>query len=444
MCTKTKAAGAAARGRGSALVVVLVIITSVLLIGVALFILGTGESGIVEHNVDRARAFYLAESGLARARTWLEQQAQQFPPQYPEQASFEDQALGGGQYDVALTRLPGANPWVEYYEVISTGEIDNTPRQVRAIYRQETFAQYVYFADESANIWFITGNRMDGRVHVNGHIRISGDPWFGMKVTSAENEMIMANGSNPIFEAGYELGVDYIPLPVSPTLAADLASDAQSGGTYGGTLNGSSARYEVEIGRDGLGTVSYRARERVGGTYQWGPWTPVDIEATNGIMWFEEPVYIEGLLDGQLTVGSAGDISITDNILYEDSTAGEGPNPGCDDVLGMVSAGDVIVYDTPENLNNVEIHAHMIALDESFTARNYNSGPPRGDLTIYGGFAQKKIGAVGIFGSGHVILHGYNKVYHFDRNLMVNSPPGYPPTGRYILTLWEEISPPQA
>jgi len=113
-------------------------------------------------------------------------------------------------------------------------------------------------------------------------------------------------------------------------------------------------------------------------------------------------------------------------------------------VLGMVSGKNVVVYDTPANLNDVEIHGHMIALDESFTARNYDSGPPRGELTIWGGFAQKKIGAVGIFGSGHVILHGYNKVYHFDRNLMINSPPGYPPTGRYILTLWEEISPPQA
>ena len=72
------------------------------------------------------------------------------------------------------------------------------------------------------------------------------------EVTTAEDAMIIRDGSEPIFEAGYELGVDYIPLPASPTLAAELAAEAQVGGTFGGPLNGTYARYEVEIGRDGL------------------------------------------------------------------------------------------------------------------------------------------------------------------------------------------------
>ena len=39
--------------------------------GVAIFVLGNSEADIVEYAVDDARAFYIAEGGLERARGWL-------------------------------------------------------------------------------------------------------------------------------------------------------------------------------------------------------------------------------------------------------------------------------------------------------------------------------------------------------------------------------------
>lgn len=428
---------------GHILIAVLAVTVAVLLMGSALFLIGAGESDLVDYTVDSARAFWLAEGGVERARAWLQELAGEFPPVFPDSTKFLMEPLGGGTYSAAARRVPGGSPWVRRYEVVSTGEIGGAVSQVRVILQSETFAQYMYFADEMEEIWFITGDRLDGRVHANGYLHIAGDPWFGMKVTSAEDEMIVRSGSDPTFEGGYELGVEEIPLPVPADLAVTVRADAQADGVYGGPLSGRYAKYEVILGREGwVGSLSYRSYSRIGGSYRWSGWTDVYIPDTNGMAWFDEPVHVQGVLDGQLTIGSSEDVYISDDIIYEDSTPGHGPDVGGDDVLGLVSAGNVIVEMTPANMDDVEIHAHMLALDRSFTAERYWDGPPRGTLTLYGGFAQQRQGAVGQFNySG--IIHGYQKDYHYDMNLLTHSPPGYPPTGKYRLVLWEEVTPPQ-
>jgi hypothetical protein len=50
--------------RGATIIVVMAVVTAVLLVGGALFILGTGEADVVEHGVDGTMAFGLAEGGV--------------------------------------------------------------------------------------------------------------------------------------------------------------------------------------------------------------------------------------------------------------------------------------------------------------------------------------------------------------------------------------------
>ncbi len=429
--------------RGSTLVAVIAIVSAALLIGSALFMLGASEADLVEYGVDSAKAFYLAEGAHERAQTWLEELVQQNPSVYPTSGGVKDEGFGGGDYDAFVTRMTGPYPWLAEYDVVSTACVDGVTRQVHAVLREETFAQYMYYSDRSGRAWFTTGDSLDGRVHTNGHIRIAGDPWFGMKVTSARDRMIIFGGSDPTFEAGYELGVEEIPFPTPADVASTLSAEALAGGIHGGPLAGHRARYEVELGRHGRpGYVSYRSFQRVGHHYQWSPWTRVRIRDTNGVAWFEEPIEIKGTLDGTLTIGSAADIHITDDVIYEGSTPGFGPDPGCDDILGLISGEDIIVDMTLANMRDVEIHAHMMTLDTSFTVEQYWRGPPRGDLIVHGGVAQQRTGSVGVF-SHWGIIHGYNKNYHFDPSLSTNSPPSYPATEQYVLVSWREVVPPR-
>ncbi len=425
---------------GVTLVAVLAIVTAVLLIGSALFILGTGEADIVDYTVDSARAFYLAEAGVERAHTYMNELAKQSSPSYPSHAEVGDQALGNGVYGVTVDQVTGACPWLREYEIVSTGEIDGVSSTVVSRIRKETFAQYLSYSDVASDLWFTTGDSLHGRVHSNGMIQIDGDPWFGEKVTSSQPTISIKEGSDPTFVNGYELGVDEVDFPHANTVKQTLQSAAESGGVCAGSLHGSKAYYDVELGRNGNdGAFSYRAYEKSGKNYVWSGWTDVDISTTNGVVWFDEPIEIQGTLDGQMTIGSAGDIRIVDDVTYAASSPGQGPDPDCDDMLGLVSAKDIIVADTTPNRNDCEIYAHMLALWKSFEVEDYNQGSPRGDLIIWGGAAQYSVGPVGTHNKWGPVS-GYEKDYHYDTRLESSSPPSYPETNRYIRVAWREAT----
>jgi cytoskeletal protein CcmA (bactofilin family) len=445
--------------RGSTLIMVMAIITAVLLLGSALFILGIGESGLVEYATDTAAAFWLAEAGQERARAWLEEQAGMTPPVYPAEGSFENQPLAGGEYDASILRRPFSDPSIAEYDVVSYGEKDGDIREVRTVLRSESFANFVYFHNQSSDIWHVSGDSLDGPFHANGHIRIRGTPWFGGRVTTTADYLIVQDGSNPTFEMGYQVSVPEIPFP-DPTLIPDaIRASAQSEGLYEGELHGNDARYEVVLGRNGnLGYLSYRSYEQGGGGghgqghgqghggggYQYSPWTDVAVSSINGPVFLDSDVWIEGTLDGKVTIGSGATVHIRDDVLYEDATPRGGPFPGCDDMLGLIAAGDVIVDMTAPNMDDCVIHGHVMAMQHSLMAELYNQGPPRGDLVVWGGIAQENTGPVGAFNQYDIIEHGYTKDYHYDTRLRSGAaPPWYPLTGRYMIVSWEDVQPPE-
>ena len=139
-----------------------------------------------------------------------------------------------------------------------------------------------------------------------------------------------------------------------------------------------------------------------------------------------------------MTVFATKKIKITNDIVYKDSNANGKPNPGCDDFLGLIAKKDVIIIDNAVNGNDVIINAAILTLGDSFTVQNYASGPPRGDLTIYGSLSQKVRGPVGTFGWWGTT--GYQKDYHYDDRFVDTPPPYYPSVGKYHYLYWKEIT----
>ncbi len=430
--------------RGSALVGVIAIITAVLLVGIAIFILGHAEGDVVEYAVDDSRAFYIAEGGLERARGYLAALKLDDPNEDPVGTSLSGQVPGGGSYYVEVVADASGGSWLEAYEVVSTGDKDGVLRQVKATVIAETFAMYSWFIESAGGgySWFRSGERFEGPIHVNGDLRIDGDPWFGGYVRAAGG-LTLKEGSNPTFVRGYELNVDPISLPSRAHVFATVKAAAQSTGGLVLPALGNQTHYEILLGDPYVGAFSYQGFNDDGSTNGLGG--EVDISSLNGAVWSDEDIHISGVLDGELTIGVDGTIHITDDILYAGSTPGNGPDPDCDDILGLIAAGhpkgDIIIDYTTPNWNDCEVHGVMMALQKTIEAEDYQHHAVRGDFILYGGMLADYAIHLAQYSEG-VVVSGYGRDYHFDPRVAALPPPFFPFAGSFSIVTWEEVVPP--
>ncbi len=429
------------REHGAALIAVMAVMTAVLIVGTSLFVFGVAEHDLAAFQSEDVRAFYLAEAGVAHAKAFLDGTYE--ADVYVAAQTFTDQALGDGTYTVTLQNVGGASQWYTEYDVVSTGTVNGVSRRVRVTIGMQTFAKYLWFAEQTTGgtiSWFTTGDIFDGSIHANGWIRIDGDTWIGAEATTTEASFIIQPGSIPVFAGGYEYDVDTIPLPNRNQIRNFIRTTAQNGGIYLDNLNGSDAHWEVVFGRNGVaGTVSYRDYRKQGQSYVYGSWVDEDLTNLNGAIYSQKEIWIEGTIDGLISIFCQAAIHIRDDLLYEDSTPGSGPNGGCDDLLGVYSRTDIIIDRTTANESDCELHGAFLAFHNSFEIEDPNSGSPRGDLILYGSIVQRWPGRVSTFSVPGSITHGYSRKYHYDIRLAIDAPPYYPQMGTYIVTRWKEV-----
>ena len=432
--------------RGISLIAVMVIMTSVVLVGVALLTLGTAETDIVQVSVEDAQAFYAAEAGIERTQKVLDQLAkygtkvdkkgkikEQGEGIYPDELTFEEVRVGDGHYTVQVTKTGTSDPWDTTYEVVSTGEVNGVTRKIHATRGIDAFSKYVFFAKETKDLTGVieepqgqgqgqddpdieytdpdslmlySSDVMNGRVHVNEKLRIKGDPFFGGTVSTWKDKIEMSHGSRPVFAKGLKTNADYIPLPKDKKLKNAMFQIANDGGLVMSKipkgikdLNGKKIEhriYDVILGRDGmLGTLSYRVGDRdklkLGDESSVTDWTDVSIASIgNKVIWFKDKAQIRGTLRGVLTIGSEKEIYISGDILYEGSTPGEGPDPGCTDLLGLIAIKKIKITDAEANRDGCEIHAAIMSVKEGIEVEKVKDYGDRGDLKIYGAVIIKK------------------------------------------------------
>jgi hypothetical protein len=182
-----------------------------------------------------------------------------------------------------------------------------------------------------------------------------------------------------------------------------------------------------------------------------------------GVIHFGGNVGVSGTLNGRITLYATGSLVLLDDIRYAND-----PVKGvCRDILGMISGKDIVIADnalnTPQkltssttNFTNLDdtkdftIHGVMMALGSSFRVQNYNNtnGPNatnncapstingRGCIYLSGGIIQQARGPVGQ-SSGE----GFAKRYSYDKCAVVNPPPYFPTTGRFLENRYLELDP---
>jgi hypothetical protein len=437
---------------GYALASVMILLFVLGIIGMAFLSLAGGETRMSHRDMQSQRAFWLAEGGKERALRWMKNQSTPpigDTPIYtnalgPQIAGFADR----GTYSVTCVVDTSAT-WSETKAFVldAVGTVGNGQRRIRDRIRMVCFAQYAYFSDNEVgpggeDIWFFTGDVLQGKIHSNGTIKIYGNPQFLGAVTSHSDHMEgnggytvtgpggwPVGGNNPTFAQGFQLNVPTIALPTGTT---DLKDAAQNhGGLY--LANAST----IELGRRADGTVS-AGWLRYQNTSPPGAWGQAQISTLNsGVVYCNADTRVSGILDGELTIGSHRNIYIVDDIRYQASNATGTPNPGCNDLLGLVSEQNVIYAYNTANATDLRVDAVMMALNTSIEAESYDQYAPRGTLTVWGGLIQKYRGPVGQAQNG-VITHGYLKDYHYDPRVTARTPPGFPLTGQYEEVAWTE------
>ena len=342
--------------------------------------------------------------------------------------------MGASGYVIAHDQNSGSLPdsinvgtWDDY-KVLLYSEVnyEGVELSTEVLLQRDAFSKYSYFTDyEPSNIYFFSGDELSGPVHTNGTMNIAGDPTFNGMVTSPNTWRGMSGRTNnPQFLGGSNFSSATRTPPNSYQLS-QLRSSANSGGlTYTDPI--------YALFNDNATVTIYENP----GTYAQTQNT-IALSSFNGVISSSEKVYTKGVVNGQVTLHSEDDIEIMGDITYYNDPSSDANSL---DLLGIVSEKDVIV-DQNAHLDNgtqdLNIHASIMALDNSFSVENYNYGGARGVLNLLGGLIQQRRGAVGTF-SGNSVASGFSKSYEYDERLLSMFPPSFPREQWFSVVYWRD------
>lgn len=159
-------------------------------------------------------------------------------------------------------------------------------------------------------------------------------------------------------------------------------------------------------------------------------------------------VFVEGTLDGRLTIAAENNIVISNDLVYRG-----GRGAGSDDMLGLVANNFVEIMhpvnNGGQNLNYLpggrtfedpHIDAAILSVEHSFRVQNHDEGADFDDpIDVFGTIGQLYRGPVGTF-SGSSIVSGYSKDYKYDPRLEFISPPHFldPVQSAWSVRSWSE------
>jgi hypothetical protein len=498
------------KNQGVTILMTLFFLTTVASFGVGLMMMMTFGMKISRQQRHNAVAFNCAESGAEAAAQWL--RAQSSPPSgsspiYP--FGSEPLPLGAGTYTVYIVPDPGnGGAYLKKYKVVATGYAGPRTATVELSLRQASFGHYAYFDNQEGtpwgDLWFVAGMTLDGPVHSNNadgklmniYWKDNMTPIFLDKVTCVANSFnwdprkpaneteykkVFLEGS-----AGYQLGVQPIPLPATTTVQKEAAWGASSGypttdGVYvpnagGATKAGIYIRGNVNSMTFSKAGTSKQLITIVQGsntykitvdlinnttTYQKNSGTPTvysgvvngAIYSTGAISSLSGTIVDNYVSGGNIVRRSAytvctdavagKDITLTNNLQYE--TKPDKNQDANADVnlraatMGLVTRHCIIGSTCP---NILTIDATMVCGSSSLTTgtfycSNWSTKKPPGKFYLNGGLIQYHAGVTGTFDpySG-TIKTGYEDHYSYDPRMADNPPPFFPTTGTYERLSW--------
>jgi hypothetical protein len=432
-------------------------------LAMTIIILGVASYGIFEHKAsnrkhDRDMAFHIAEAGINYYRWHLAHNPTDYTNDLGQHEYRDKDNNLIGYYNLEIDEpLPGSTVVI----VRSTGWTEWQPQSTRTIQIRIGFpalTDYVFLENDGMNFSFTTV--VHGIIHSNGGIRFDGesDSW----VRSAKDRYRYENqwhngvwgGGGPKSFWQYPVAeIDFYSVTSDLATIRDMADEPEglhltSSGEYGWHIvfdNDSFDLYKVNTISCYHGEGRWR-RRWWSGWYWDGDNYCYDIDTeefvqtydfpTNGALFVEDDVWVEGVVDGRLSVG-VGEfpvqepyhkIIIQDNLTYLEHSS--------DDVIGLMSQGEVIVpYEVPDDMY---IDAAILSQFKKIYRPNYYDDE-KNSLTIFGSQISYEGGGWKYGSYGHV-TSGFVYTNHiYDGNLRYYPPPAFPVGNTYEMISWEEL-----
>lgn len=338
--------------------------------------------------------------------------------------------------------------------ISSTGWVANQPNSKRTIKARVGFLSLTDYAFlTNTDVWIGDTEVTHGKFHANGGIRFDG-------VGDAPITSAMATYTCKIFHGcgnqtkpgiwgdGGPSTYWKFPMPRQDFTAVtakllEIKSGAQSGGLYFSssgkegwrlqfTVDGKITAYKVNT------TDCYKAKDVGDNNFFW---PCIDIKTlgsgtqyvmpTNGFVYVDDTVWVDGVVKGRVTVGTktGKSIIINGNLTYavKDSA----------NVLGLVAEQNILIpHNSPDVL---EVDGAILAQNGA-AKRYYYPGDTKTSLTIFGSVISSGLWTWSWASGGGAIVSGYeNTVATYDSNLTYNPPGGFPVGSQYNLLSWEEI-----
>ena len=444
------------------LIIIIAVFVMIMLPVVADF---AGKIQILRSSISREQAFQIAEAGvnyyqwhLAHFSDDYQDGTGQAGPYIHDYIDFDTQQKIG-QFSLVITP-PAAGSTI--VTIQSTGWIEEQPNLQRTVtvkYGIPSLAQYAFLSNDV--IWIGGSETVGGKLQSNNGVRFDG---VGSAPIQSAKETYTCPSSQgppcPALEDGvwgsasqevknfWQFPVPAIDFSSLTSNLADMKSLAQSSGIYLPPSN--KKGYSLVFNGDGTVNV-YKVTKLYSTPTGWdvnGAAHNEDIDyqnrtfdsaqaiPSNGIIYIEDNIWVEGTVNGRATVAAsllpynpstAPTIYIPDNIIY---SAKDGS-----DVLGLISQKDIVVtYRAP---NDIEIDAALISQNGSCQFFYY-SGNIKDNITIYGSimtFGQWTWTWVNYYGS---VVSGYRNTFsNYDGNFLYAPPPNFPlSSSGYQLLNW--------
>ena len=468
----------------------------ILIFGAVFFTIATGIIGYVVTQsrlqaelVTKDQAQNIAEAGLDYYKWYLAHNPNDYTdgtghagPYIIPYTDPQSGSIGAFELRIATSSLCGT---VTSVTITSTGYTNANPNIKRTItvkYARPTVAQYSYIIN--SNVWAGADRTIIGPYYSNGVIRMDGKNnstvTSGQASWRCDGSMPCSPGSygstvNGVYGDGPDKGLWKFPAPpINFTgLTVDLATMKDKAQHSGGVYLPPSGRggYHIVFQPDGTFNVyQVQQTDHESNGYAWGRTLNIiknakylgnySISASCPVIFAEDQVWLDGVVNGKVSIAAASLSGGTGNSGYQagenggGGSASQGPSIILDGNItyanassGLLAIGQnnvLVGFQVPDNMT---LNGIFVAQNGHFGRDYYSTAVPhswwdyikRNSLTINGTIVSN--GSVGTkWICGNTYCSGFKTRYNsYDRTL-VDSPPALTPktSDTYQFTDWRE------